>query len=56
MDLSKKKNILYTLYTENYSYNIGGNFDEKLEKNHIISLKLSPIDKNYLSREIHIYI
>ncbi len=47
-DLSKKK-ILNTLYTENYSYHIGGNFDEKLEKNHIISLKWSPIDKNYLS-------
>ena len=47
-DLINKKPI-NTLYSISYSNHIGGVYDEKKENNHIICLKWSPNDKNYLS-------
>ncbi len=47
-DLINKK-VINTLYTISYSNHVGGLNDDKKEKNHIICLKWSPNDKNYLS-------
>ena len=45
----KNKKVINTLYTLSYSNHIGGEYNDKKEKNHVICLKWSPNDKKYLS-------